>query len=102
MILFVKVQCIGFPSLIEKLPVIWTKNGKVIVGNVGYNKYDIYKRLFYVLNLFEIYLNDRCLSLLRLFLNKNKYTSVNINYGALYCLGHYGKFFTSFLKIIFY
>ena len=32
----------------------------------------------------------------------NKYIFVNRNYGAFYCLGHYGNNFTSFIKIIFY
>ena len=47
MIFFVKVQCIEFP-LIAKFQVIWTKYGKVIVGNVGYNKYDIVITFFNV------------------------------------------------------
>ena len=50
---FVEVECIEFP-LHEKFPVIWTKNRKVIVENVGYNKYELFYHVFFIQNINQI------------------------------------------------
>ena len=74
MIFFVEVECIEFP-LHNKFPVIWTKNRKVIVENVGYNKYE----LFYHVFLFKILIKYQVRSLYNDYTKWNENIFVNHN-----------------------
>ena len=94
MIFFVEVECIELP-LHEKFPVIWTKNRKVIVENVGYNKYELF---------YDIFLFKLCIRYPVRFIIQRLYKNIFVNHnceGGVTVLAITGEILLLFSKLFF-